>query len=202
MEAPPKQLRFSFETPTTPQRLHLTLQGLSTTLTDADYYLHISIDVQPRTQNLIQVKEGKKLAPAMSIKAFNQNIDMNLSKSDLQELKFLQEELKRVEQEERELCLKGMDKSLELLASRKFIQSEIDKWKIKSSSGMSSQPPIRTSNGTMGPKERELRRRVALKRLSLKGMEVLVPETLDGAFRKTCVGSDDRDRDEEAEHAS
>ena len=203
-DVPPKQLRFSFETPTTPQRLHLTLQALSITHTNADYFLHISLDVHPRTRNLVQVKEGKKVAPAMSIKAFNQNTGMNLSKSDLKDLKLLHEELKRVEKEERELYLKGMDKGPELLATRKFIESEIDKWarKIKSSNGSSPQPPIRTSNGIVRPKERELRGRVALKTLSLKGMEVLVPEALNGALGETRAVSDDQDQGEEAEHQS
>lgn len=199
---PPRQLRFSFETPTTPQRLHLILQGLNFTHTKSNYYLHISIDVHPRAQNLVQYREKKKIVSVMSIKAFNQSTGMDLSKPELQELKCLYEELKNVEEQERQLYLKGMNQTPELLATRKFLESEIDKWrrKLNSSKGMSSQPSMITSNETVGPKEREWRRRVAVKRLSLRGMEVLIPETLNGALSETNVEVDDQDQGEEAEY--
>jgi hypothetical protein len=174
---------------------------------NANYYLHISVDVHPRAHTPVQIREAKKTISVMSIKAFNENTGMDLSKTDLHELKFLHGELKKIVNEELQLSLKGIDKNPELLASRKFIQSEIDKLarKMKSSKDTSSQPTMTVNSGDVGPqtvktsKESGWTRRVALKRLALRGMEVPIPEALKDDLWVTSVEMGSRDLDEETE---
>ena len=106
-------------------------------------------------------------------------------------MKELHIQLKKIEQEERRLVLEGKDKPPELVAARKLVLSEIDKWKRRSRSAKGGEEkPVQENQEGMAVKDVESRekqrekawsRQFAIKRWQLKGLEALIPDNLEDA---------------------
>jgi hypothetical protein len=165
---------------------------MSETYPSSDFEINMTLDVFPRVRKFVEMEdpEGWK-SKQISLKGFNKSTDLNFSPKEVAEIKELHIQLKKIEQEERRLVLEGKDKPPELVAARKLVISEIDKWKRRNRSAKGGEvKSVQKDQDGAAAKDAESRekqrekvwyRQFAIKRWQLKGLEALIPDNLEDA---------------------